>query len=83
MSRFSQLLTKMYKLESEISIVSNKLSEIIENKLGDGWCIVQQTDGICLLDEHYNNYCLPFDELVKAMLLEKNEALNIIKKYGL
>ena len=73
----------MYKLDNEISIVGDKLSRIIENKFGDGWCIVQQTDGICLLDEHSNNYCLPLEELIEVMSLEKNEALIIIEKYAI
>ena len=58
MSRFSQLLGKMYKLDDELSVVEKKLSKQIEEKFGDGWGITQQTDGLCLIDIHANNYCL-------------------------
>ena len=73
----------MFKLDSEISLVGNALSNLIENKLGEGWSITQQTDGLCLLDIDSNNYCVPFDVLILAMGLPKDEAIKVINRYGI
>ena len=82
MSSFKQKLKKLYRLDFEIDISLNLISSHIENKLGDGWGITQQTDGLCLIDKHSNNYAVPMKVLIHVMDLPREESLIIIDKYS-
>ncbi len=81
MASFEQRLRKLYRLDAELDKSVRYLSKIIENKLGDGWGITPQTDGICLVDIHSDNYCLPVDVILHIMDLPREEAMRIVKRY--
>lgn len=83
MSKVSVLVTRIFSLDAKIAKTIHELDRIIEKKLGDGWGITQQTDGLCLIDDNANNYALSMDELIRVLGLPKDEALEIIERHGI
>lgn len=83
MSSFRVLINRMEKAFDKVNQVERELSEKVEKKLGEGWGVIQQTDGVCVADIHANNYAVPLDDLIDALSRDKSEAIEIIKKYGI
>ena len=78
-----RLMRRMVSLDNKIREVNAELNKRIEKKLGHGWGVVQQTDGICLIDEGANNYYLSPDSVADILKLDRQEAIEIIRRDGL
>lgn len=83
MSSAKVLVNRLYSLDARIHKTIMDLDKIIEEKLGDGWGVTQQTDGICLIDDDSNNYPVGSTLLIELLKMPREEALQIIKKHAI
>ena len=72
----------VFYFDSKTSLAIDRLNKIIEKKLGDGWAVTRQTDGICLVDIHANNYAMTSNQIITALNMNKEDALIFIGKFG-
>jgi len=74
-----KIIDRFFKLEGQLKELNIELDKIIEDKLGDGWGIVQQTDGICMIDINSNNYAIPKEILIFVLKLDRESAIKFIQ----
>jgi hypothetical protein len=75
------LIHRAVNLNERLNKAVAELSIRLENKLGDGWGVTPQTDGICVIDEDSANYYLSVELLADALKQDRESAIKIIKHF--
>jgi len=75
------MIERFFKLNWQMEELNRKLDRVIESKLGDGWGLTPQTDGVCLIDSDCHNYSLPINDLLEVLKLDRDNAIKIIHQY--
>lgn len=77
--RYKKVVSIELELFSEIELMNND----IEDHLGEGWAVVQQTDGFCLVDEDANNYLIAQIDFEHLFSLSRSRSISYLMQFAI